>query len=341
MTNLEQRVIIKFLFHDGLTPDQIHFKLDQHFGSQAYAISTIKKWITRFRWGKNDYGDEPRTGRPKDDQIEYKIRQMIDEDPFFTCRSIALALGVSDWLVRSRLHGPIGMKCMNLKYVPNFLTNEQKETRVDFSKQMLSILEMHVSSNFKYIMTGDESWFLYHYEPSTQWVFSSLDLAEKVTHKKIEKKIMVTVFLNGEGIQLIVYKKTDERINSDYFIEKIITPLNLLCQKDPAPEGIEWMIHFDNAKSHVSKKVQTFLSTTCFQKMKHPAYSPDLAPCDFGLFGTVKNRLIGIQCDDEEELQDEIEKVLYEFSQEEINRIFLGWMRRLRLCIELKGEYIQ
>ena len=135
---------------------------------------------------------------------------------------------------------------------------------------------------------------------------------------------MVTVFMNGEGIQLIVYKKTDERINSDYFIENILPPLDVVCQNDPAPDGIEWMLHFDNAKSHIPKNVQSFLSTTCFQKMKHHSYSQDLAPCDFGLFGTVKNMLIGIQCDDKNELKNEIEKVLYEFSQDEINRIFLG-----------------
>ena len=168
MSKLDQRVITKFLFEDGLPPDQIHLKLVQHFGEQAYAISTIKKWITKFRWGKDDYEDEHRAGRPKDDQIELKIREIIDENSFFACRSIALKLGVSDWLVRSRLHGSIGMKCMNLKYVPNFLTQEQKRTRVNFAKQMLYILEKHVSSHFKYILTGNESWFLYHYEASTQ-----------------------------------------------------------------------------------------------------------------------------------------------------------------------------
>lgn len=341
MSNLEQRVIIKFFFDEGLSPDSIQSKLYQHFGDQAYAISTIKKWITRFKWGKEDFEDEPRSGRPKDDQIEFKIRKVIAEDPFFTCRSVALTLGVSDWLVRDRLHGPLGMKCMNLKYVPNFLTSEQKKNRITFSKQMLSVLEKHVDTQFKYIFTGDESWFLYHYEPATQWVATSADLGEKLIPKKIEKKIMMTVFLNGEGIQLVVFKKPDETIDSDYFIEKIIKPLDSKCKADPAPDGLDYMIHFDNAKSHVSQKTQSFLATTCFEKMKHPCYSPDLAPCDFGLFGTVKNKLIGIQCETEEELQGEIERVLGEFSPDEINRIFIGWMNRLRMCIQLDGEYIQ
>lgn len=341
MSNLEQRVIIKFLFNENLKPDEIQSKLENHFGEKAYKLSTIKKWITRFRWGKNDYEDEPRSGRPFDDQIEFKIQSMMEDDPFLTSRSIALSLNVSDWLVRDRLHNSIGMKCLNLKFVPHSLTLEQKKIRVSFAKSMLSILEKHIGTRFHYIMTGDESWFLYHYEPQTQWVFSREDLEEKVDAKHIEKKIMVTIFLNGSGFQLVVYKNQEEHINSDYFINKVIKPLIEKCEDEQPPKGLNWMIHFDNAKSHVSKKVQSFLLNSIFEKMKHPQYSPDLAPCDFGVFGTVKNRLVGIQCDQENELQDEIEKILGQFSEDEIYNIFLGWMRRLRLCIQLNGEYVQ
>ena len=152
---------------------------------------------------------------------------------------------------------------------------------------------------------------------------------------------MVTVFLSGEGIQLTVFKKPDEHINSDYFIENIIKPLNEKCSTEEIPDGLNWMVHFDNAKAHVSKKTLIFLDQTCFEKMKHPPFSPDLSPCDFGLFGTVKSSLIGIECETEDELQNEICNILSEFSQKEITAIFYGWMRKLRLCIQLNGDYVQ
>ena len=60
-----------------------------------------------------------------------------------------------------------------------------KKVRVDFAKQMLSILRMHLETNFHYILTGD--WFLFHYEPVTQWVISPEEL--------YEKKVMVAIFL--------------------------------------------------------------------------------------------------------------------------------------------------
>lgn len=68
-----------------------------------------------------------------------------------------------------------------------------KKVRVDFAKQMLSILRMHLETNFHYILTGD--WFLFHYEPVTQWVISPEELYEKLNPKKYEKKVMVAIFL--------------------------------------------------------------------------------------------------------------------------------------------------
>ena len=49
--NFEQRVTIKFLVDDGLSPNQIQLKLVQYFCEQVCIISTIKKWIIRYRWG--------------------------------------------------------------------------------------------------------------------------------------------------------------------------------------------------------------------------------------------------------------------------------------------------
>lgn len=42
----------------------------------------------------------------------------------------------------------------------------------------------------------------------------------------------------------------------------------------------------------------------------HPHYFPDLAICDFGLFGTMKNSFTGSDFNDEDELLDSIQKFL-------------------------------
>jgi hypothetical protein len=48
------------------------------------------------------------------------------------------------------------------------------------------------------------------------------------------------------------------------------------------------MLHFDKAPIHNTKDVQDHLANFGFGRMEHPPYSPDPAPCDFFLFGAMK-----------------------------------------------------
>ena len=49
----------------------------------------------------------------------------------------------------------------------------------------------------------------------------------------------------------------------------------------------------DNARPHVAKIVQETLAKKNWEVLHHPAYSPDLSPCDFHLFGPLKKALKG------------------------------------------------
>ena len=51
------------------------------------------------------------------------------------------------------------------------------------------------------------------------------------------------------------------------------------------------IIHFDNARCHTSQKVKEYLENSDFIQLPHPPYSSDIAPSDFGLFGTIKQKM--------------------------------------------------
>jgi histone-lysine N-methyltransferase SETMAR len=54
-----------------------------------------------------------------------------------------------------------------------------------------------------------------------------------------------------------------------------------------------WLLHLDNAPAHTSHVVREFLTKNNVTTVTHPAYSPDLAPCDFYVFPKMKLRLKG------------------------------------------------
>jgi hypothetical protein len=62
----------------------------------------------------------------------------------------------------------------------------------------------------------------------------------------------------------------------------------------------------------------------------HPPYSPDLAPSDFFLFGSVKEKLMGYRAETASELLVRILVILGEMPRETLNAVFLEWMERLQ-----------
>jgi histone-lysine N-methyltransferase SETMAR len=55
----------------------------------------------------------------------------------------------------------------------------------------------------------------------------------------------------------------------------------------------DWLLHPENAPAHTSLDVRKFLTKNNMTTVTHPAYSPDLAPCDFYAFPKMKLRLKG------------------------------------------------
>ena len=72
----------------------------------------------------------------------------------------------------------------------------------------------------------------------------------------------------------------------------------------------------------------------------HPAFSPDLAPSDFYLFGKVKHLLQGKEFESEEELFEAIIEILNGISKEELLSVIDEWERQIRACISNGGNYV-
>jgi len=53
----------------------------------------------------------------------------------------------------------------------------------------------------------------------------------------------------------------------------------------------DWFLHHDNAPAHTALSVTWYLASLGWTTVPHPSYSPDLAPCDFFLFLTMKKTL--------------------------------------------------
>ena len=87
---------------------------------------------------------------------------------------------------------------------------------------ILNELKKARKKKFKFILTGDESWFRYTYTVNRMWVMDFEEVDEILEKSLNYKKTMVTIFINGQGLQLIDVKPEKMKITSEYFIENIL-----------------------------------------------------------------------------------------------------------------------
>ena len=93
--------------------------------------------------------------------------------------------------------------------------------------------------------------------------------------------------------------------------------------------------------AHTALSVQQFLAKNNITVIRHPPYSPDLAPCTFFLFPRMKGKMKGKRFADVSEVKKKILEVLNNISTEEFQKCFQQWEKCWYKVIKSKGEYFE
>ncbi|KAK8406844.1 hypothetical protein O3P69_007418 [Scylla paramamosain] len=107
-------------------------------------------------------------------------------------------------------------------------------------------------------------------------------------------KVMLTVFWDSRGPILEHYLETGSTVNSERYSDMLINKLKPAIRnkrRGLLSEGV--LLLHDNARPHTAVHTINTLQELHFEVLEHPAYSPDLAPSDYHLFGPLKDALRG------------------------------------------------
>ena len=75
--------------------------------------------------------------------------------------------------------------------------------------------------------------------------------------------------------------------------------------------------------------------------VRHPPYSPNLAPCDFCLFPKLKENLRGCRYETIEEMKEAVTKVIDMLTQEDFHGAFQKLLEQYNKCIATGGDYFK
>ena len=121
-------------------------------------------------------------------------------------------------------------------------------------------------------------------------------------------------------------------ITSNYYVNNCLYPVLKEIIKQRPTSGAKSM-------KFLKKEVKTYLNEAGIIIIRHPPYSPDLAPSDYWLFDYIKTRL-----DDHADVESQkrqITKILRAIPKEEFKKTFYKYLERLQLCINNNGDYFE
>ena len=100
------------------------------------------------------------------------------------------------------------------------------------------------------------------------------------------------------------------------------------------------MLH-DNAPSHRSTLTMDYLTKNRIVTIKHSSYSPDMAPCDFYLFGKLHLAMKGKRYADVDAIQKASTVILNAIQKDVLKKSFDNHLDRANRCIQREGDYFE
>ncbi|CAK9816200.1 Mariner Mos1 transposase [Anthophora plagiata] len=342
---IEQRVCIKFCLRNENSAAETLQMLRKAFGDQVMSKKNVYKWYKEFQDGREGVEDEKRQGRPStstDESHVEEIKKLVLQNRRLTIRDLSDTVGISNGSANTILKDVLGLKRVKSRLVPKALNLFEKERRVNICKEMISDYEPVMKS----IITGDETW-IYAYDPETvdqssEYRAKGEERPKKSRQSRSKIKVMLTVFFDYRGVVHYEFLPPGQTVNKEYYLSVMRCLREAIRKKRPELwRNNSWFLHHDNAPSHTALVIRDHLSKNSTHIVPQPAYSPDLAPCDFWLFSKLKRPLRGHRFETVEEIQRESLRALKAIPEKDFFGCFEEWKKRWHKCILSNGDYFE
>jgi transposase len=92
---MEQWAVVHLLSLKSFNANETETELTSVHDDEAFQISAIKKWRTRFMQKRTEFEDDLRSGRPANSDLTQVIAEFIRERSFLSCKILCRHLRVS------------------------------------------------------------------------------------------------------------------------------------------------------------------------------------------------------------------------------------------------------
>jgi hypothetical protein len=173
------------------------------------------------------------------------------------------------------------------------------------------------------------------------WTQDRDELPPNVKRTISSKKTMFSAYFSRCGLVSVEFLPMWQKYNSQFFTETVSPSIEKkLAECRPKLQTTPPHLHVDNTNPHTSKGSIEKIEELGFILVPQPPYSPNLAPCDFSLFGYLKQPLEGKHLTREDSVIAAVMEAFDKIPLQTFQNAMDDWQYRLRRCIQLEGEYL-
>jgi len=103
----------------------------------------------------------------------------------------------------------------------------------------------------------------------------------------------------------------------------------------------QWFLLQDNAQPHIAAVALAALTEIGGTALQHPPYSPDLTPCDFWAFPTLKAQLRGKSFSSDDEVKNAMAAAQKGMSQNNLFHVLESFIKCCKKRIQCEGRYFE
>jgi len=147
--SMEQGLVIKFCFKAGKSATETLQMVNAAYGDQALSCSDVFRWYGWFHDGREDIEEDPRSGRPtecrNDNNVE-KISQLLLQNHHLSLRMLAYEVNIGKDTVRKIVVEDLRKRKICSRFIPHFLTPEQKDWRTAACRDLIATADSDPNS---------------------------------------------------------------------------------------------------------------------------------------------------------------------------------------------------
>lgn len=315
---------------------------------RAPDIKTFENLLTRFlRTGSVNYVKHERTKSMVTEDNEVTVVQSVVENPRVSTRIISKEHGIEVTAVRRILK--------KHKFHPYKIQNHQGLLQTDFERRL-------VYCEWLLFQLRQDLTFLDHVLFTDEATFANCGITNRKNSHYYDTR-------NPHFVQPILYQQKwsvntwggiigntivgpfffNNTLNCEIYTNFLQNNLPLLLEDLPDNVIRRLWYQHDGAPAHYGAAARTHLDRVFTNRwigrgsfISWPPRSPDLTPCDFFLWPTVKNIVYETPPTTAENMQQRIRNAFLQLSENNMaQNVSLSMQRRLRACVEQNGNIFE